>query len=135
MRTSPAPDLECGIAGICKTFGLTARAVRLYEDEGLVRVRRDDHNQRRYGREARGRLQLISLLRGVGLGVPEIRALLDAQVRDDDQRRRMIADAVAARLAHLEAEVAQARAVLVELQPGRFGSTAGALPVPLAHVA
>ena len=45
-----------GMAGAMRLFGLTARALRFYEEKGLVEARRDRLNARFYDPAARRRL-------------------------------------------------------------------------------
>jgi DNA-binding transcriptional MerR regulator len=107
---------ECLITEICELFGLTRRAIRLYEEKGLVRPRRDAVNRRLYGEESRARLQLIAPLRRAGLSIDEIRYLLGPlDEPPSEQRRRQIADAIRARLDDLQTQVRQARAVLGDI--------------------
>lgn len=55
---------------------LSPRAIRLYEDRGLLFAKRDRLNKRLFDRDSVRRLELIKLLRIAGLGLPEIRAIL-----------------------------------------------------------
>jgi len=120
MSVDIATEIECTIANVCRRFGLTARAVRHYEHQGLVHPHRDGQNRRRFGRDACDRLQLIARLRQAGLGLREIRALLEVDDPPGEQRVWMIVEAITARLARLDAESAQARTLLSELQVARF---------------
>jgi DNA-binding transcriptional MerR regulator len=62
-----------------KLFGATPRALRFYEDSGLVRALRDSANHRVYGSAARKRLFWINLLRGGGVPIRDIRTVLVAE--------------------------------------------------------
>ena len=57
--------------------GVTVRALRHYEDEGLLRPARAANGYRRYGAAEVERLQQILLLRSCGLALADIRAALD----------------------------------------------------------
>jgi len=67
-----------GIGAAQQLYGLTARAIRYYEERGLVAAHRDRANQRYYDHEGRGRLAWISMLRQVGLSLPDIGEVLIA---------------------------------------------------------
>jgi len=67
------------LTALMRRFGVTARAVRFYEEEGLITVGRDRRNFRVYDQEAQARLAQIVELRRCGLGLPEIREALNLQ--------------------------------------------------------
>jgi DNA-binding transcriptional MerR regulator len=73
------PDSRFGIAELAREFGITPRAIRFYEDEGLLAPERAGRGGRTrvYSQRDRTRLQLV--LRGKRLGLPlgEIKGLLD----------------------------------------------------------
>jgi DNA-binding transcriptional MerR regulator len=62
---------------IREQFGMTPRAVRYYEESGLIHPVRDRQNRRRYSLEDRARLRIIGLLRTGGLGMDDIRFVLE----------------------------------------------------------
>jgi DNA-binding transcriptional MerR regulator len=64
------------IRQLCREFGCTPRALRFYEDKGLLFPGRDGMN-RVYSHKDRGRLQLILRGKRVGLSLAEIREILD----------------------------------------------------------
>jgi DNA-binding transcriptional MerR regulator len=64
------------IRQLCQEFGCTARALRFYEDKGLLAPGRDGLN-RVYSYRDRARLQLILRGRRVGLALAEMREILD----------------------------------------------------------
>jgi DNA-binding transcriptional MerR regulator len=64
------------IRQLCHEFGCTPRALRFYEDKGLLAPARDGLN-RIYSHKDRGRLQLILRGKRVGLPLAEIREMLD----------------------------------------------------------
>ncbi len=69
-------DLSSG--DLARATGHTVRAIRFYEEEGLLKpavVSEGGH--RRYTRDDLERLQLISDLRELGLSIGEIRSVLD----------------------------------------------------------
>jgi DNA-binding transcriptional MerR regulator len=70
------------ITQLCQEFGCTPRALRFYEDKGLLAPRRDGLN-RVYSHKDRGRLQLILRGKRVGLSLADIREMLDLYALDD----------------------------------------------------
>ena len=64
------------ITQLCREFGCTSRALRYYEDQGLLAPRRRQM-QRVYSYKDRTRLRLVVQGRGVGLSLAEIRSLLE----------------------------------------------------------
>jgi DNA-binding transcriptional MerR regulator len=70
------------IRELCQEFGVTARALRFYEDKGLLAPERDGLNRVYHHRE---RARLVLILRGkrVGLSLAEIREILDLYRVDD----------------------------------------------------
>jgi DNA-binding transcriptional MerR regulator len=65
------------IRDVCNLFSLTPRAIRFYEERGLISPTRDRKNRRVFDSAARRRLKLIAELRRAGLPLWEIAALLD----------------------------------------------------------
>jgi DNA-binding transcriptional MerR regulator len=70
------------IRQLCREFGATARALRFYEDKGLLAPARDGMN-RVYSYKDRARLQLILRGKRVGLALAEIGEILDLYEVDD----------------------------------------------------
>ena len=70
------------IRQLCLEFKCTPRALRFYEDKGLLSPARDGMN-RVYSYRDRGRLQLILRGKRVGLSLAEIGEILDLYEADD----------------------------------------------------
>ena len=70
------------IRQLCDEFSVTARALRFYEDKGLLSPKRDGMN-RVYGYRDRARLTLILRGKRVGLSLSEIREILDLYKAED----------------------------------------------------
>ena len=70
------------IRQLCVEFKVTARALRFYEDKGLLSPKRDGMN-RVYGYRDRARLTLILRGKRVGLSLSEIREILDLYKAED----------------------------------------------------
>ncbi|MCB0218746.1 MAG: MerR family DNA-binding transcriptional regulator [Chrysiogenetes bacterium] len=64
-----------GISDLSKEFGITARTLRHYEDEGLLKPERRG-SQRLYTAGDRVRLILILRGRAVGFSIPEIKEII-----------------------------------------------------------
>jgi DNA-binding transcriptional MerR regulator len=70
------------IGEVRRATGLTNRAIRFYEEKGLVLARRDRTGQRCYDRDTVNRLIYVALARKAGLTITQISDLLtlgDAQ--------------------------------------------------------
>lgn len=79
---SPIPGRllpRVGMADACRRFGLTERALRFYEEKGLIEAGRDRLNHRYYNAAACARLEWIARLRMADVSLSEIRELLDAE--------------------------------------------------------
>lgn len=64
------------IAALAQEFGVTARAIRFYEDKGLIAPARMGQ-MRVYGQRDRARLSLILRGKRVGFTLAEIKEMLD----------------------------------------------------------
>lgn len=65
-----------GITELCNEFGITLRALRFYEDKGLLAPRRVN-GARVYTRRDRARLALILRAKAIGSPLSEIKRYLD----------------------------------------------------------
>jgi DNA-binding transcriptional MerR regulator len=65
-----------GITELCREFGITLRALRFYEDKGLLAPRRVN-GARVYTRRDRARLALILRAKAIGSPLSEIKTYLD----------------------------------------------------------
>lgn len=70
------------IRQLCNEFDVTPRALRFYEDKGLLAPQRQGLNRLYHSRD-HGRLQLILRGKRVGLSLAEIRDLLDMYDLED----------------------------------------------------
>jgi len=87
--------------------GITAQSIRYYEREGLILPERDSGNSYRiYSAEDVERLRSIAFCRKLGISIPEIRAMLQAECTFQQCVERAMAEAKAAE------EAAAARAEL-----------------------
>lgn len=78
MRTQTTQVQEYSIGELAKEFGITARALRFYEDKGLLKPARLSQT-RVYSEADRARLRLILRGKRVGFTLDEIREMMDLQ--------------------------------------------------------
>src|ERR1700739_2907634 len=84
---SPADDRKTySIRQLCKEFGVTARALRFYEDKGLLAP--DRRGQTRvFSARDRARVKLIVDGKRVGFSLVEIREMLDLYDHADNSQQ------------------------------------------------
>ena len=103
------------IGALAREFEVTTRAIRFYEDCGLLEPRRDGR-RRVYG--ARDRTRLLLTLRGkrLGLRLAEVRELIDMYEsrRDTAPQLRRYLGVLARHRARLEQRLADLEATLAE---------------------
>ena len=93
MSVEPAPQRdherdECSISDLAREFDITPRAIRFYDDQGLLAPRRD--GQRRiYAPRDRTRLKLTLRGKRLGLTLGEIRELIDMYEPGRDERPQL----------------------------------------------
>ena len=78
-----------GITELCGVFGVTPRALRFYEDKGLLSPRRVN-GTRIYTRRDRARLALILRSKSIGASLAEIRQFLDVYGSHGEGRTRQL---------------------------------------------
>lgn len=81
-------DRTFTIRNLCVEFKVTPRALRFYEDKGLLYPAREGMN-RVYNHRDRARLQLILRGKRVGLSLSEIREILDLYDENDGGAAQM----------------------------------------------
>ena len=89
METETETDRgEFSISDLAREFDVTPRAIRFYEDQGLLAPRRD--GQRRiYTPRDRTRLKLTLRGKRLGLSLSEIRELIDMYEPGRDERPQL----------------------------------------------
>lgn len=104
------------ISDLCAEFGVTARALRFYEDEGLIAPERKGL-QRVYSHRDRARLAWILRGKRVGFSLGEIREMIDLyDIGDGRQAQRQVTiERCRAKIAHLEAQKRDIDASIDEL--------------------
>ena len=112
------PPVTFSISELAQEFALTTRAIRFYEDEGLIAPTREGRN-RIYGTRERTRLKLILRGKRLGLSLSEIREILDLYEADIDEspQLRKFVEVLERRRALLLQQREDIDAVLAELDP------------------
>ena len=117
MLIDKAERTEFSISELAREFDVTPRAIRFYEDQGLLAPRRE--GQRRvYTARDRTRLKLTLRGKRLGLSLSEIRELIDMYEPGRDERpqlERFLA-VLEAHRASLVQQRADIEAQLAELQ-------------------
>ena len=105
------------IGEMCDAFGVTARALRFYEDEGLIAPERRGM-QRLYSERDRARVAWILRGKRTGFSLAEIRELLDLyDLGDHRQTQRLVTLArCKEKIATLERQRGDIDATITELQ-------------------
>ncbi|MFC8190420.1 MerR family transcriptional regulator [Cellulomonas sp. NPDC057328] len=84
--------MEASIQEVARLTGTTSRTLRHYDAVGLLRPSRvGDNGYRWYDDDALVRLQRVLLLRDLGLGLAEIRRVLDRETDEGTALRRHLA--------------------------------------------
>ena len=107
-----------GITELCREFGITLRALRFYEDKGLLSPRRIN-GARVYTRRDRACLALILRAKAIGSPLSEIKRYLDLygdQGEGRVQQLQYVIERTDAEIADLERKRAQIDATLAELR-------------------
>lgn len=78
-------DIFLSPAEAARALGISAKALRLYEQRGLVTPLRDINGWRHYGPEQMAGIRQIVALRALGLSLAQIAAVLAGKSRDLDQ--------------------------------------------------
>jgi len=107
-----------GIAELCREFGVTLRALRFYEDKGMLAPRRVN-GTRVYTRRDRARLALILRAKAIGSSLAEIKHYLDLYGDHGEGRAQQLNFVITrtdAAIAELEARREHIDATLAELR-------------------
>ncbi|WP_313534640.1 MerR family DNA-binding transcriptional regulator [Sphingomonas sp.] len=113
----PRPDRDAfSISDLCAEFGVTPRALRFYEDEGLISPERRG-TQRIYTHRDRARLAWILRGKRVGFSLGEIKEMIDLYDLGDGRRvqRQVTLERCMDRIHHLEAQKRDIDAHIAEL--------------------
>ena len=132
VTTAGAHDASEGeklytIGDLAREFGVTLRALRFYEDRGLLSPRRDG-TARIYDARDRDRLSVILKGKQLGFTLTEIRAML-AEERSSDgpsPNLRLSLDQIEDQIRHLKQQKAEIEEALAELHARRSSLAAAA---------
>ncbi len=105
------------ISQLAREFAVTPRALRFYEDKGLLTPRRDGLN-RVYSYSDGGRLQLILRGKRVGLSLIEIKEILDLYKVDQRAQAQTALKRFKARVVALETQREDVEAAILTLKQG-----------------
>jgi DNA-binding transcriptional MerR regulator len=103
------------IGDLAREFGVTLRALRFYEDKGLLNPTRDGLT-RLYGVQDRDRLRLILKGKRLGFTLVEIRQMIDTEEGNSKDSLAMSADTMREQIAHLERQRVEIDEALAELR-------------------
>lgn len=105
------------IGELASAFALSPRAIRFYEDQGLLAPERAG-TQRVYTKRDRARLQLILRGKRLGFSIADIREFLDLYDAGGGNRRQMAMtlERTRARIADLEQKLEDITVTLAELR-------------------
>lgn len=113
-RPPVAPLHLVEIGEAARSLGVTARTLRHYQDQGLIRSHRLARNVRGYDLGTLEQLKAIVALRGVGLTISAIRMIL--MLRDDaDAQRQALRAALDDALAKQQAQIDRLRVMACHL--------------------
>ncbi|TXH88232.1 MAG: MerR family DNA-binding transcriptional regulator [Rhodoferax sp.] len=107
-----------GITELCREFGITLRALRFYEDKGLLSPRRIN-GARVYTRRDRARLALILRAKAIGSPLSEIKNYLDLYGEQGEGRAQQLGYVIERtdqEIAELEKKRAKIDETLAELR-------------------
>ena len=110
-------DRTYTISQLAREFEVTPRALRFYEDKGLLTPRRDGMN-RVYSHRDRARLQLILRGKRVGLSLIEIKEILDLYKVDQRAQAQQTLKKYKQRVVALEAQREDVDAAIDTLNDG-----------------
>ena len=108
-----------GAAECSARTGLSTRALRIYEQQNLIKPARDSHGWRRYSGVDLTRLNTIAVLKALGLTLSQIRSQLKSGSSSLEGVLRMQMDAWLARKAAAEDAIALVRGALEHVKRHR----------------
>jgi DNA-binding transcriptional MerR regulator len=136
LRALQAPQARYSIGEMGRLFGLTARALRFYEEKGLLEPEREGL-LRHYSRRDYRRVQVIVRGRRAGLSLEQIQELLDLYDPADQGRRQMARslEHLRERAAKLDEQRAHIAEQIADLERRADASASTPAPLRLAKAA
>ena len=125
-RTTTKSDTLYGIAELADAFGITMRAIRFYEDKGLLQPQRVG-GQRVFTEADRTRLKLILRAKSIGTKLSDIKTFLELYGREGEgriQQLEFVIERTAREIEQLKAKKAEIETTLKELQVIHDGAKA-----------
>lgn len=119
---SPAPFLNPSEAA--RRLGVSVKALRLYEQRGLVAPARTTAGWRAYGPGEMARLAEIAALRALGLSLSEVARVLDGDVKGLELALAAHQTALEGRLHQMAGVVEKVRSLRTDLAAGRAPAAA-----------
>lgn len=117
--TPPSPSPSYSISDLAKEFDLTTRAMRFYEDMGLLQPERvgPGGRTRMYSARDRTRLRLTLRAKRLGLSLTEAKEIIELydSPRDTGVQLRKFLEVLAAHRRQLEERLADLQATLDEV--------------------
>jgi DNA-binding transcriptional MerR regulator len=108
-------DKLMGAAECARRTGLTVRALRVYEREGLIKPSRSAKGWRSYGPAELERLNVIAVLKCLGLSLAQIRAVLEGTPLTLESVLRMQVDSLRSRRNMAEKALSAVEAALARV--------------------
>jgi DNA-binding transcriptional MerR regulator len=114
---SEADENLARIGEMAKTFGVTLRTLRFYEDKGLLHPKRDG-STRLYTRRDRARLKLILLGRKIGFSLRDVKQMIDLYdpTGSNSRQLKLTLDKSEKQLARLQKQRAAIDEAVAELE-------------------
>ena len=124
LRTLKAPTRGVQVSQAARLTNLTPRAIRFYEEEGLIRSTRGAAGQRLFDDAVLDRLIYIGEARGLGLSVRDVQELLEiGDTRGLDAQKARLREGCERRLGELEEQRRQVEATITGLNRGDASSS------------
>lgn len=135
METDRTGEPTFSIAEIRREFGVSARALRYYEERMLLSPARPG-GYRRYSEQDRARLAMIIRGRKVGLSLVDIIEIVNGHPPGSNQQARAALERFGAQIVRLQRRRAEIGDAITALQAACLrleGDKAGAAPPPDLH--
>lgn len=115
----PPPFLGRGytISEVARFSGASHRALRYYEEIGILTPHRTSARQRQFCSEQRELARRITRMRRLGLSINDIRILNDESIQEDIRQTKLI-DLLKSRLERMETQAMEIRVVLSTMMIG-----------------